>query len=48
MVSCRIAGVRMEETVRWVVWLLAALLFVTLLVIVFPELALFLPNLLMK
>jgi C4-dicarboxylate transporter, DctM subunit len=26
MVSCRIAGVRMEETVRWVVWLLAALM----------------------
>lgn len=44
MVSCRIAGVRMEETVRWVVWLLAALLCVTLLVIVFPELALWLPR----
>jgi len=44
MVSCRIAGVRMEETVRWVVWLLAALLCVMMLVIVFPELALWLPR----
>ena len=44
MVSCRIAGVRMEETVRWVLWLLAALMCVTLLVIVFPELALWLPR----
>jgi len=44
MVSCRIAGVRMEETVRWVVWLLAALMCVTLLVIMFPELALWLPR----
>ena len=44
MVSCRIAGVRMEHTVRWVVWLLAALLCVLLLVIVFPQLALWLPH----
>jgi tripartite ATP-independent transporter DctM subunit len=44
MVSCRIAGVRMEHTVRWVVWLLAALLCVLLAVIVFPQLALWLPR----
>ncbi len=44
MVSCRIAGVRMEETVRWVGWLLAATLVVTLAVIVWPELALWLPR----
>lgn len=44
MVSCRIAGVRMEQTVRWVVWLLLALLSVLLLVIVFPQLALWLPH----
>ena len=44
MVSCRIAGVRMEETVRWVGWLLAATLLVTLAVIVWPELALWLPR----
>jgi C4-dicarboxylate transporter, DctM subunit len=30
--------------VRWVLWLLAALMCVTLLVIVFPELALWLPR----
>ena len=44
MVSCRIAGVRIESTVRWVVWLLLALLSVLLLVIVFPQLALWLPH----
>ena len=44
MVSCRIAGVRMEETVRWVGWLLAATLVVTLAVIAWPELALWLPR----
>jgi tripartite ATP-independent transporter DctM subunit len=44
MVSCRIAGVRIEETVRWVVWMLAATLLVTLAVIAWPELALWLPR----
>jgi C4-dicarboxylate transporter DctM subunit len=44
MVTCRIAGVRMEETVRWVAWLLAALLSVLLLVIAFPQVALWLPT----
>jgi len=44
MVSCRIAGVRIESTVRWVVWLLLALMSVLLLVIVFPQLALRLPH----
>ena len=44
MVSCRIAGVRIEETVRWVVWMLAATLVVTLAVIAWPELALWLPR----
>ncbi|HRP29633.1 MAG TPA: TRAP transporter large permease [Burkholderiaceae bacterium] len=44
MVSCRIAGVRIESTVRWVVWLLLALMSVLLLVIVFPQLALWLPH----
>ena len=43
MVSCRIAGVRMEETVPWVAWLLLAMLGVLLLVIVFPAVALWLP-----
>lgn len=46
MVSCRIANVSMEETVRWVIWLLVALLCVLFLVIIFPQLALWLPRLL--
>ena len=44
MVSCRIANVRMEETVRWVVWLLASMFLVLVAVIAFPELALWLPR----
>jgi len=44
MVSCRIAGVRMEESVRWVVWLLVAMLSVLLLVIMVPSIALWLPT----
>jgi len=43
-VSCRIAGVRMEQTVPWVIWMLFALLAVLLLVIIFPALALWLPQ----
>ena len=44
MVSCRIAGVRMEETVRWVGWMLFAMFLVMVAVIAFPELALWLPR----
>ncbi|RYX97216.1 MAG: TRAP transporter large permease [Comamonadaceae bacterium] len=44
MVSCRIANVRMEETVRWVVWMMAAMFIVLVAVIAFPELALWLPR----
>ena len=44
MVSCRIAGVRMEETVRWVGWMLVAMFAIMVLVIIFPELALWLPR----
>ncbi len=44
MVACRIAGVRMEDTLRWVTWMVAALLFVLLLVIIFPGLGLWLPR----
>ncbi|HEY9571665.1 MAG TPA: TRAP transporter large permease [Pusillimonas sp.] len=44
MVSCRIAKVPMESTVRWVGWLLASMLLVLILVILFPELALWLPR----
>jgi tripartite ATP-independent transporter DctM subunit len=44
MVSCRIARVPIEDTVRWVGWLLFSMLTVTVLVIAFPELALWLPR----
>lgn len=44
MVSCRIAQVSMERTVRWVGWLLLSVFCVLLLVIVFPPLALWLPR----
>lgn len=46
MVSCRIAGVPMESTIRWVGWMLAAMALVMVLVIAFPELALWLPRVL--
>ena len=44
MVSSRIANVRMEETTRWVLWLVAAMCFAMLLVIIWPQLALWLPE----
>jgi len=44
MVSCRIANVRMEETVRWVGWLLFAMFLVMVAVIIWPQLALWLPH----
>ena len=44
MVSCRIAGVRMESTVRWVGWMLFAMFLVMVAVIAWPPLALWLPN----
>lgn len=44
MVSCRIAKVPMESTVPWVIWMLASMFMVLVLVIIFPELALWLPR----
>jgi len=44
MVSCKIAGVGMEATVRWVVWLLAAMFCVMLAVLMYPPLATWLPR----
>ena len=44
MVSCRIARVPMESTVPWVVWLLGAMFLVLVAVLVFPQLALWLPH----
>ncbi len=43
MVSCRIARVGMDETVRWVLWLVASMSLVIIAVIVWPQLALWLP-----
>ena len=44
MVSSRIANVRMDETTRWVLWLVAGMSVALLLVIVWPQLALWLPT----
>lgn len=44
MVSSRIAGVRMEDTTRWVLWLVGAMCVAMLCVILWPQLALWLPN----
>ena len=44
MVACRIARVPMESTFRWVLWLLCSMFTVLVLVIIFPELALWLPR----
>jgi len=44
MVSCRIARVPMESTVRWVLWLLGAMFLVLVAVLAFPQLALWLPG----
>jgi C4-dicarboxylate transporter DctM subunit len=44
MVACRIAKVPIESTVPWIGWLVASFLAATMLVIVFPELALWLPR----
>src|SRR5690606_37443514 len=44
MVSARLAGVRMEQTVPWVVWFVFAMLLVLAALIAVPELALWLPR----
>ncbi|HYE40558.1 MAG TPA: TRAP transporter large permease [Ramlibacter sp.] len=44
MVSCRIAGVPMESTIRWVGWMLLSMALVMVAVIAFPQLALWLPK----
>jgi C4-dicarboxylate transporter DctM subunit len=44
MVSCRIANVRMEDTIRWVGWMLFSMFLVMVAVIVWPELATALPK----
>ncbi len=44
MVACRMAKVPMEATLPWVGWLVVSFIGVTFLVILFPELALWLPR----
>jgi C4-dicarboxylate transporter, DctM subunit len=44
MVSCKMARVSMEQTIPWVLWLVASFLCAALLVVFFPELALWLPR----
>ncbi|MEN7530067.1 TRAP transporter large permease [Cupriavidus sp. DL-D2] len=44
MVSCRIAKVRMEETVPWVIWMLLAMFIAMLMVLAYPPLATWLPD----
>ena len=44
MVTSRIAGVTIESTVRWVVWMVAAMLFALVAVAAVPDLAMWLPR----
>lgn len=44
MVSCKIAGVQIETTVRWVMWMLLAAAVVLLLLVAFPQIVLWLPR----
>lgn len=46
MVTCKIAGCSIEQTVPWVIWFVLAMLGALMLVLFIPELALFLPRLL--
>ena len=47
MVSCRIAGVTMESTIPWVVWMVLAMLVALALVVGFPGIARWLPRTMM-
>ncbi|MCQ9327948.1 TRAP transporter large permease [Pelistega suis] len=44
MVSCRIAKVPIESTIRWVLWLVLGMLIVLLLLVIFPDLVTALPH----
>jgi C4-dicarboxylate transporter DctM subunit len=44
MVTTRIAGVSMESTVKWVMWLVGAMLVALALIASLPQLALWLPR----
>lgn len=45
MITCKVANCSMESTVPWVLWFVASMTAAMALVIVFPELVLFLPRL---
>ena len=44
MVTCKIAGISMESTVPWVIWMVAAMCAAMLAVLLVPGLALWLPQ----
>jgi TRAP-type C4-dicarboxylate transport system permease large subunit len=44
MVSCRLSGAKMEDTVRWDAWLLLFMFLGLVLMIFFPEIVLWLPQ----
>ena len=44
LVTTRVAGIGMEDTVQWVIWLVLAMLASLALVAAFPQLALWLPG----
>ena len=46
MVTCKVAGCSIEQTVPWVIWFVLAMLAALVLVLFVPEVALFLPRLL--
>ncbi len=44
MVTCRVAGVTMEATVPWVIWMILSMAVAMGLVIIFPDIALWIPR----
>jgi TRAP-type C4-dicarboxylate transport system permease large subunit len=46
MVSCKIAQVPMESTIPWVFWMIIAMFGALALVVVIPDIALWLPRVL--
>lgn len=46
MVTSKIAGIPVEQTFRWVFWLVLAMISAMMLIVIFPELALWLPRVL--
>jgi TRAP-type C4-dicarboxylate transport system permease large subunit len=44
MVTARIAEISIDATVRWILWLVASMIVALLLVVLFPQLALWLPQ----